>query len=281
MPSEMSHKNFLSALANLVSSVPPTDDAGMFHAATLTSYRRKLTESIDRLLRYHRDLDPVRLPDQVFHPGRPEIVARMIVMELDEITPEPLATVTPFYGSGVYCLYYRGDHPAYQLISGTNIPIYAGMAAPANNRATRPQEQGKTLFGRLKDHRDSIAEAAAHPSATLALSDFHCRYLVVESGWEGAAENLLIRRLLPIWNKESRVCQGLGKHGDSHETRANTRSAWDTLHPGRQWATHEGNVPNAKTAKQIIADIRAHCLAVYRHDDLNQQYLEAELADAK
>ena len=60
--------------------------------------------------------------------------------------------------------------------------------------------------------------------------------LVVQSGWETAAEDYLIRLFRPIWNKETKILYGLGKHGDSAETRTNKRSLWDTLHPARVWA---------------------------------------------
>ncbi|MFN9099913.1 MAG: hypothetical protein ACK5X2_14235, partial [Gemmatimonadaceae bacterium] len=89
----MSHKDFLASLAELLKAVPATDDVGSIHHATLGTYRRKLSSAIERLIKYHRDLDPVRLPPQVFHPGRPEIVARMITLALEELEREPLANV--------------------------------------------------------------------------------------------------------------------------------------------------------------------------------------------
>ena len=55
---------------------------------------------------------------------------------------------------------------------------------------------------------------------------------------------------------------GFGKHGDSAATRTNTRSPWDTLHPGRPWATSKNNVPNPKGIANIKAEVRAHLQSV-------------------
>jgi hypothetical protein len=272
------HPDFLRRLRELTSAIPDTTDVAVTHAATLAGYRKKLRALIEKLEAYDRALDHVKMPSRVFHPGRPEVVARMISLELDDAEPQPLSEVVPFYGSGVYCIYYTGEHPAYNLISRTRIPIYAGMASPKNQKAANPMEQGRALFTRLNDHRQSITDAERHETMTLQLNDFVCKHLVVESGWESAAESHLIRLYQPVWNKETRVCQGLGKHGDSHETRGNTRSAWDTLHPGRAWATHEGNVANPKTRDQLILDVRAHCLNAYEHSMLNEAFLPAQAA---
>lgn len=54
------------------------------------------------------------------------------------------------------------------------------------------------------------------------------------------------------------ICFGFGKHGDDPATRGNTRSPWDTLHPGRSWAAKAGNKPNPKTAKEIAVDVAGH-----------------------
>ena len=52
--------------------------------------------------------------------------------------------------------------------------------------------------------------------------------------------------------------QGIGKHGDDAGTRANERSRWDTLHPGRDWATRRGNIPNSFSVEEIKTLILKH-----------------------
>jgi hypothetical protein len=119
--------------------------------------------------------------------------------------------------------------------------------------APTPEEQSVTLYTRLKDHNRTIGSAN-----NLTLGDFYCRYLVVRSSWVETAEDLLIHWFRPVWNKQMKVCQGFGKHGDSADTRANKRSPWDTLHAGRAWAPSEGNTPGKKTVEEIRADIAEH-----------------------
>ena len=156
-----------------------------------------------------------------------------------------------FYGSGVYALYYNGKHPAYRQIVRKNTPIYVGKADPPTPLATRPVDQGPKLAIRLGEHAKSIRVAE-----NLRIEDFDCRFLVVKSGLQKAAEDFLLNYFKPVWNQP--LCKGFGKHGDDPKTRSNARSEWDTLHPGRRWATHTGNTPNSKTPDQIIAEIAGH-----------------------
>ena len=107
---------------------------------------------------------------------------------------------------------------------------------------------------RLGDHLRNISKAGS----TLKAADFEYRALVVQTGWQSAAENYLINLFKPIWNSEIGICYGFGKHGDDPTTRANLRSPWDTLHPGRDWAHRDPNMKDARPRKQIVEDIRVH-----------------------
>jgi hypothetical protein len=120
------------------------------------------------------------------------------------------------------------------------------------NNARTPIEQGPRLCGRLSDHRKNIGTA----TTTLDLADFEFRSLVVQSGWETAAEDYMIHLFRPIWNSETGILYGLGKHGDDAGTRANKRSPWDTLHPGRKWA--EKSKEDAKSPQTIEAELARH-----------------------
>ncbi|WP_346294426.1 Eco29kI family restriction endonuclease [Sphaerothrix gracilis] len=198
------------------------------------------------------NLDPIRQPAAVFDPGNPKIIGRFISLAMVAQPRVPLAELQAFYGSGVYALYYNGDFPLYEPIKGTETPIYVGQAAPAINNARTPKEQEDRLARRLRDHAGNIARA----TSTLRLEDFEFRSLVVQSGWETAAEDYLIHLFQPIWNSETKILYGLGKHGDSATTRANKRSPWDTLHPGRTWAAD--STDDARTPEQIEADLTRH-----------------------
>lgn len=196
-------------------------------------------------------LDPIKKPAFVFDPGDPLRIAELIVNTMGAQPKLPLASLGRFWGAGVYAIYYKGDYDAYRPIKGTNHPIYVGKADPKDTHAKTPEGQGAKLCGRLGEHARNIAKAA-----NLRVEDFEYRYLVVQSAWQKAAEDHLIVIYKPIWNNETDICYGLGKHGDAAKTRGNERAPWDMLHPGRKWA--EGNPPNSKSVPQIKAAIAEH-----------------------
>ena len=212
--------------------------------------REEIQGAIDKLSSVLNSLDPIKKPTFVFDPADPMRIAEMIVNTMREQPKLPLADLKKFWGAGVYAIYYKGDFDAYQPIKGTNHPIYVGKADPADTHANTSKDQGPKLAARLGEHAKNIGKT------NLRIEDFDYRYLVVKSAWQKAAEDHLIAIYKPIWNNETGICYGLGKHGDSHVTRGNERSPWDMLHPGRKWA--EGNPPNSKSVAQIKAAIAEH-----------------------
>ncbi len=237
-------------------------------AAPLTAPKRKALEAeirgvIEELRKLLGALDPIRQPTAVFDPSNPKVVGRFVALALVAQTRHPLSEVPRFYGSGVYAIYYRGEFEAYQPISGAETPIYVGRASPAASNARTPLEQGAKLCTRLTEHAKNIAKA----TTTLSLADFDFRSLVVQSGWETAAEDYLIHLFRPIWNGETNILYGLGKHGDDAKTRGNRRSPWDTFHPGRKWAVASSG--DAKSISVIAADLIRHFGKHPKFDDLN------------
>jgi len=236
------------------------DDPGVAADSLTKQKRRKLRKATGRLLTalgdFHIALDPIRHPLNVLDPSDPYTVGQLIA---DTLLIQPrvsLAAVSSekFYGSGVYAIYYKGDFDAYRPASGKETPLYVGKVDPKTSVAETVEEQGTKLYDRLySDHARSI-----HAAENLNIDDFDCRYLVVKSAWQNTAETYLIERFKPIWNNEVGICYGIGKHGDAASTRRNTRSPWDTLHPGRSWAWSDGNVANEKSPDQIKAEIAEH-----------------------
>lgn len=229
-------------------------------AADLSARKRKgleaeLREVLDALSDVIGRLDPIRQPSSVFDPSNPKVVGRFVSLALVAQQRHPLSDVPRSYGSGVYAIYYNGSFPAYKRLSGTETPIYVGQAAPLVNNARTPREQGARLCSRLSDHKKNIAKAVS----TLDLNDFEFRSLVVQSGWETAAEDYLIHLFKPIWNSETNILFGLGKHGDDAKTRANKRSPWDTFHPGRAWAAKSAE--DAKSPQRIEMELDQHFFA--------------------
>ena len=189
--------------------------------------------------------DPIRMPRATFDPADPKAIGRMVSIALLAQPMIPLADVRTAYGSGVYAIYYRGEHPLYAGISGSETPIYVGKADPANDDASTTREQGAKLTARLLEHAGTIGTAEAYTDrlpehlSPIRLADFRCRRLVCATNAQLVAEKHLIRTFWPIWNAETKACWGMSKHGDAASTRANKRSPWDVVHPGRAWAMDE------------------------------------------
>lgn len=254
MTNAIDARRIMKDLESLLESLPsePVDSSGL-KASERRKLRAAIEQTIEALQRTLSGLDPIRQPPHVLDPSNPEVIGKLIAETLLVQPRHELSQVSKFYGSGVYAIYYTGAFPAYDLITGTDKPIYVGKADPATSDAVSPSSQGITLWRRLQDHRKTISAA----KTTLNIEDFECRFLVVKSAWQGTAESYLIDWFKPVWNNEVGICYGFGKHGDSAKTRSNTRSPWDTIHPGRKWAG-KGNKPNPLSSAQIAEMIVAH-----------------------
>jgi len=213
----------------------------------------EIREVMNGLGAFLSELDPIKQPSAMFDPSNPKVVGRFVSLALVAQTRQPLSDVSSFYGSGVYAIYYTGKHPLYTPLSKSETPIYVGQTAPTDKNARTPSEQGDKLSSRLVEHQKNIQKA----SSSLDIKDFEYRALVVQSGWETAAEDYLIHLFHPIWNSETKLLFGLGKHGDSSDTRANKRSPWDTLHPGRAWAADK-KILDSKSPDRIKSELSEH-----------------------
>lgn len=206
--------------------------------------------------------DPIATPLTMFDPSDPKTAGRMVAIALLAQPRVPLGRVEPAYGSGVYAIYYEGDHPLYQAISGTETPIYVGKADPSARDASTPREQGPRLTGRLLEHAGTIVTAEnyalANPGTVthpIRLADFSCRRLVCATNAQLVAEKHLIGMFWPLWNSDTKACWGMSKHGDAAKTRKNKRSPWDVVHQGRQWALDE-ELEDSLSAAEIAARIQ-------------------------
>lgn len=111
----------------------------------------------------------------------------------------PLNDLIACKGAGIYALYYHGNFPAYKPIRSLKgkqeMPIYAGKAIPAGARKGEVglgQEPGTVLYKRLKEHAESI-----RATSNLKITDFYCRYLVVDDIWIPLGEALVIPNSAP------------------------------------------------------------------------------------
>ena len=181
--------------------------------------------------------------------GRINMKASLPDLLSKPLSPEIQAKIRPAFSAQLLLQKHNATRRSRQI---------SGKADPADPSSKTAFEQGDKLSGRLNEHRKNIAKAAS----TLRLDDFEYRALVVQTGWQSAAENYLIDLFKPIWNNEVGICYGFGKHGDAPETRANLRSPWDTLHHGRDWAHRDPKMMDARPKAQIVKDIARH-LAEY------------------
>jgi hypothetical protein len=165
-----------------------------------------------------------------------------------------LSELKPFFGAGIYAIYYSGNFEHYKPLAKRNTkenltsPIYVGKAVPEGARkggSTGTQTKTRALFNRLREHAESI-EAASNLKPT----DFYCKFLVVDDIWIPLGESLLIAKFSPIWNN---LIDGFGNHDPGKGRYQGMRPRWDVLHPGRSWA--EKCRERVENKAQIIADI--------------------------
>jgi len=248
----------LRTLAERIAAAEAGTDARATKRARLA-----LDQVTQQLASVAANLDPVLRPASIFDPTDPNTAGRVVALTLVAQARHPLSAIPDFYGAGVYAIYYKGDFAPYAPLSGTDHPIYVGKADPDNQAAKDAVSQGTKLSGRLNEHAKSIRKA----TSTLSIEDFECRFLIVQTGFQKSAEDYLINFFKPIWNSETKICFGLGKHGDSSETRGNKRSPWDTMHPGREWA--DASTENQKAPELILQQIAAHLVAHPPYSDIH------------
>ena len=153
-----------------------------------------------------------------------------LVVRFEQQPPVSFSEIDDAQGPGIYALFYVGNHPAYESITRTPQPIYVGKAVPRGTRKGSLEGQGeRALKDRLRNHRRSIDAAT-----NLQTNDFLCRFLSVIPVWITLAERFLVDHYRPIWNTE---IDGFGNNPQGRHRQSGERSWWDTLHPGRDWAT--------------------------------------------
>jgi len=162
-----------------------------------------------------------------YDPLGTENVTSAICRELER---QPLIPLTPpigrFDGAGLYAIYYRGsDFDLYAPLTGHKIPVYVGQARSHNSATGAATGARNPLWRLMQQHSASIDGAD-----NLALSDFGARLLLLPDVHADLGENGLRVFYRPVWNA---ILTGFGSHEQGPTTRQSRRSAWDTVHPGR------------------------------------------------
>jgi hypothetical protein len=68
-------------------------------------------------------------------------------------------------------------------------------------------------------------------TTNLKVSDFKCRYMLVDEVWVALGEARLVDWFKPIWNV---YIDGFGSNVEGGGRPGTARSVWDILHPGRK-----------------------------------------------
>lgn len=267
----------LDMAVEMVPTLPP-------NTPTLTRkrLRKPFTDIVERIELLKDDIGPLRRPAFTFNPAGFDVIAHVMATALMAQDPRDLSDLPREMGSGIYALFYKGNLPYYRKLRDADVPIYVGSASPGYDSEGAPNDDARSLVARVSEHHASIKsveDAMANPvtdgntgeerEGNLRVEDFRYRVLMVTQGWELAAEQYLIRFYKPTWNKETKrpqkagtLCTGFGKHGDSSSTRANKRSKWDTVHPGRSWAwtidTKKNDMGTADIENEIEEHLRRH-----------------------
>jgi len=164
--------------------------------------------------------------------GRPWVtdVEARIILEVLEIPPIRLDDVAG--GLGAYLLLYIGENLLYEPISQGRRPIYVGNSSD--------------LCTRMSDHTTSLNQASG-----LGVEDFLAVvYPVGTKGVALMAEETLRRVFEPVWNVP--CFAGFGsKNQGKNRVRYQVPTAWDRLHPGREWLDGHPSRPNPELRKGV------------------------------
>lgn len=115
-------------------------------------------------------------------------------------------------------------------------------------------------YKRLAEHSESVKAAE-----NLNITDFCCRFLVVDDIWIPLAESMLIERFKPVWN---RVLDGFGNHDPGKGRHQGMMPQWDCLHPGRAWAARLQ--PCAITAEQLVKRVERYLSEYFSGLDITE-----------
>lgn len=191
------------------------------------------------------------MPSEPYNPLEKSHLGESVGKALLQQLIVPLPPPDSFTGAGIYAIYYTGSFRAYRPITQKNrdghwtAPIYVGKAVPPGARKGGyglGEAPGDVLWKRLREHAESIQQVE-----NLDVADFFCRYLVVDDIWIPLGESLLIAMFSPLWNQ---LIDGFGNHDPGQGRRGQQRSSWDTVHPGRPWASNLQS--NARGTNEIL-----------------------------
>ena len=103
---------------------------------------------------------------------------------------------------------------------------------------------------------------------------FFCRGNLVQTGFQKSAGNYLIKSFKPIWNSETKICFGLGKHGDSSETRSTSASVGHAACWSRVRRRDDGQSKTAGDDHRTDWRPPGDALALCQHPQIFERFTE-------
>jgi len=190
---------------------------------------------------------------QKFPSKRLQKVINNAITFLDKSPMHHLPLQEKFNGCGVYVLYYDGMFYDDLLKESCELyfaihPIYVGKAVPTGWRNGRVSKKkiSSNLWKRIQEHSNNIQQAS-----NLDIKDFCCKYVVLDDDLIVPVEAKLIRNYKSLWNA---CIDGFGNHHPGVNRLNQTKSDWDTLHPGRAWAEKMSDLNTDRN--QIITNVK-------------------------
>ena len=173
-----------------------------------------------------------------------------LLEEFHGVVKHPLITRPVIDSSGVYALYYNGQHPLYAKLSEpalSHLPLYVGVTTGS-------------LEKRLSEHESSLEVLGF-------IADVQCKMYPVIPNFEISSEQILIHALRPVWNLRLR---GFGLHNPGLGRKDSKISDWDTLHPGRPF---EGVAQDINRGDELRKRVMDYIDSVYQQQVQTAQTL--------
>ena len=165
---------------------------------------------------------------KIYHPIEPSIESNIVETFVQALDWQPVAlmeTLAPFFGKGIYAIYYNGTFQVYESITKQNIPIYVGKTIHVyRGDSDDGSTNTRSLYYRLIEHSSRIKN-----TMNLEIAHFGCKYLVLNDIWPILTHKQLIRKYKPHWNA---IIKGFSNHHPGQRRHASV-TEWDAIHPCR------------------------------------------------
>lgn len=176
-----------------------------------------------------------------FNPLDDKNIQKLFLSELDNKEFKTFDCIQSVTGQGVYVI-WASELP-YDF--DKEKPVYIGKAvSPGGRKGDTGRFTSSPLKKRLLEHMKSIQKAT-----NLNVANFKFKTISLDEHWTVYAEQLFIKTLNPLWNKNY---DGFGNHAVGATRSEQKSSKWDATHPGRLTYT----VNRATVATTVVETVQ-------------------------